>query len=98
MTGDVIKMDYGLMQEMSQIFQQGAQQLEETMREMQNIASTLEDGALLGKGGQAFTDAIQGTLCPAISRLNDKYNELSQDVAQAMRDMQQSDDITERMY
>jgi WXG100 family type VII secretion target len=95
---DIIKMDYGAMQEMAQIFQQGAQQLEETMREMQNVASTLEDGALLGQGGEAFSDAINGTLTQALNRLRDKYAELQQDILQAMRDMQDSDDMTERMY
>jgi len=98
MAGEVIKMNYPLMQEMAQIFQQGAQQLEQTNSEMQNVASTLEDGALLGDGGDAFSDAIRSVLAPAITRLTEKYTELQQDILKAMQDMQQSDNMTERMY
>lgn len=95
---DVIKMDYGLMQEMSQTFLQGSEQLDITMQEMQSIANALEDGALLGQGGAAFTDAIRNKLCPAIARLNDKFRELADDVNKAMADMQSSDTHTHRMF
>ena len=91
MAGDVIKMDYGLMQQMSQTFLQGVEQMENTMQEMQSIANDLEDGALLGRGGAAFTEAIRDKLCPAISRLTDKYQELAEDIAKAMDDMQSAD-------
>ena len=84
---DIIKMDYGLMEEMSQTFQQGVEQLENTMQEMQSIANALEDGALLGRGGAAFTDAIRGKLCPAIARMTDKFNELAGDIEKAMAEM-----------
>jgi WXG100 family type VII secretion target len=98
MSGDVIKMDYGLMQTMSQTFLQGVEQLENTMQEMQSVANTMEDGALLGRGGAAFVDAIRGKLCPAIARMTDKYKELSDDILKAMDDMQSADTSSERMY
>ena len=95
---DIIKMDYGMMDEMSQAFQRGAQQLQETMQEMQTIATALEDGALLGRGGAAFVEAIRGKLCPAINKLNNKFDELEKDILQAKQDMQEADVSTERMY
>jgi WXG100 family type VII secretion target len=88
---DEIKLVYATAEDMIRIFEQGVEQLENTMQEMQSIANTLEDGALLGRGGEAFTDAIRSKLCPAISRLNDKFQELAGDVQKAIDYMQQAD-------
>jgi WXG100 family type VII secretion target len=95
---DIIKMDYGMMEDMNRTFLQGVEQLQDTMQEMQSVANELEDGALLGRGGAAFTEAIRDKLCPAISRLTDKYNELAQDIMKAMDDMKSADTSSERMY
>ncbi len=95
---EIIKMDYGLMEDMSQTFKQGVEQLQDTNQVMQNIANELEDGALLGRGGVAFTEAIRGKLCPAIARLTEKFEELAGDIQKAMDDMQSADSTTERMY
>ena len=56
---DEIKLVYATAEDMIHAFQQGVEQLDNTMQEMQSIANTLEDGALLGRGGEAFTDAIE---------------------------------------
>ena len=93
-----IKMDYGLMEDMSRTFLQGVEQLQDTNQAMQSIANEMEDGALLGRGGVAFTEAIRGKLCPAITRLTDKFQELSEDINKAMEDMRSADSSTERMY
>lgn len=95
---DIIKMDYGLMEDMSQTFKQGVEQLQDTNQVMQNIANELEDGALLGRGGVAFTEAIRDKLCPAIARLTDKFEELAGDIQKAMEDMRSADTTSERMY
>ncbi len=95
---DIIKMDYDLMQQMSQTFLQGVEQLQDTNQEMQNVANTLEEGALLGRGGDAFTDAIRSQLCPAIARLTEKFQELSGDINVAMAAMQQADQSSESMF
>ena len=88
---DEIRVVYPDMEEMSRTFQQGAEQLQQTMQEMQAIASALEDGALLGLGGQAYVEAIRGRLCPAINKLADKFKELDGDVRAAMRYAMQAD-------
>lgn len=95
---EIIKMDYGLMEDMSRTFAHSVEQLQDTSQEMQKIANELEDGALLGRGGQAFTEAIRGKLCPAIARLTEKFEELAVDVQKAMDDMQSADSTSERMY
>lgn len=88
---DKIKLDYGLAEEMIKTFQQGHQQLNDTLKEMQNIANTLEQGALRGDGGQAFVEAIRGKLVPAIGRLADKFNEEAEDVQKAVEYMKEAD-------
>jgi WXG100 family type VII secretion target len=91
-------MDYGLMEDMNRTFLQGVEQLQDTMQAMQNVANELEDGALLGRGGVAFTEAIRGKLAPAVSRMTDKFQELAEDINKAMEDMKSADQSTERMY
>ncbi len=95
---DIIKMNYGQMEEMAQAFAQGAQQLESTISEMNNIAQMLENGGLIGEAGDAFTDALRSALIPAINRLMDKFTELQGDVLGAMQDMQQADQDSSRLY
>ncbi len=90
-----IKMEYARMEEMAKTFQQGAEQLKETMSQMQGIANTLQDGALLGQGGAAFVEAINSKLVPSINRLEGKFEELQQDILKAMKDMQQADKTSE---
>ena len=61
------------------------------MQEMQAIATALEDGALLGLGGEAFVEGIRSKLAPAINRLASKFTELDHDVRAAMRYAMQAD-------
>jgi len=93
-----IKMDYGLMEDMNRTFLQGVEQLQDTMQAMQNIANEMEDGALLGQGGAAFTEALRDKLSPAISRLIEKFEELAGDINKAMEDMRSADESSERMF
>ena len=95
---DVIKMDYGLMEEMSKTFDQGAAQLNDTLAEVRSLAEVLEDGALLGRSGDAFADAIKSQLCRAIARLEEKFKELSRDIQKAAQDMKREDAFSERQF
>lgn len=88
---DEIKLVYELADDMSATFDAGAEQLQDTMQEMQSIASTLEDGALLGLAGQAFVEAIRSRLCPSIGKLTEKFSELNGDVQAAKKAMQDAD-------
>lgn len=95
---DVIKLDYELADEMVATFLQSVEQLQDTMQEMQHIANMLEEGALLGRGGVAFTDALRTKLAPAISRLTDKYEELAEDVRIAKQRMIEADKKAASLY
>jgi WXG100 family type VII secretion target len=93
-----IKMDYPLIEEMGKVFQQGQQQLQETLKETQNIAGKLEGGALLGDAGATFSDAIRNKLGPAIQRLSAKFEELQGDLAVAEQAMHQADAQTKASF
>ncbi len=75
-----VRMNYSSMEKMEKEFNGAANQLDDTMREMQKIAQMMEDGSLQGVGGDAFRDAIQGKLVPVLNSLRDKMNELSGDI------------------
>jgi len=98
MATDKIKLNYDQADQMAKTFKQGAQQLQQTIQEMQNIAQTLEEGALLGRGGQAFVAAIRTNLCPSLKKLSDKYNELERDVHAAIKYMQQADQESKQQF
>src|SRR5258708_6755072 len=57
-----VKMNYNSMEAMEKAFHQASQQVQESMTEMEKVAKTLEDGALLGSAGDAFRDAIRSKL------------------------------------
>ena len=88
---DEIRLNYPMAEDMIKTFQQGHEQLQDVMQEMQSIANTLEEGALLGRGGNAFVDAIRSKLSPSMSKLTDKFKELEGDVQAAVNFMQSSD-------
>jgi WXG100 family type VII secretion target len=84
-------MDYPLVEEMGKTFNQGQQQLQETLKEAQNIAGTLENGALLGQAGSAFSDAIRNKLTPSIQRLSQQFEKLQVDLRIASAAMHQAE-------
>lgn len=95
---DIIKMDYGQMEEMAQAFAQGAQTLESTIAEVNQIAQMLDNGGLRGEAGEALSEACRNVLNPAIQRLQDKFLELQGDVMGALDDMRSADEDTTRLY
>lgn len=86
-----VQMDYEMMEEMNRCFRNGVAQLDDTARVMQNLAAMLEDGALLGKGGDAFSNALRTKMNPAIGRLRDKFEELAGDIYGALVDLRDGD-------
>jgi uncharacterized protein YukE len=83
---------------MIRTFKYGVEQLQDTSQEMQRIASTLEEGALLGRGGEAFTDGLRNRLVPSMSKLIDKFEELAGDVQAAINYMQEADTKSSGMF
>jgi WXG100 family type VII secretion target len=86
-----IQANYETLTEMSKIFRNGARQLGDTSKSMEDLAGKMEGGALLGAGGDLFANALRARLSPRIKKLQDKFNELAQDVAASEADMKQAD-------
>ncbi|MCB0167086.1 MAG: WXG100 family type VII secretion target [Anaerolineae bacterium] len=91
MAHEEIKLDYGKAEDMIKAFNAGEEQLKQTNAQMKKIAEQLQSGALLGKGGEAFKDAINGSLVPSITKLTDKFKEMAGDVQAAINFMQEAD-------
>jgi len=89
---DEIRLVIPTAEDMIKTLVQGVNVLQETSSKMEKVASTLEGGALLGQGGTAFTEAVRDSLIPAIGRIEEKYQELAQDVRKAIEDMQEADE------
>lgn len=91
MSYDEIKLDYGLAQQMARTFAQGVEELQDTMQELQVLASMMEEGALLGRAGTTYVDAIRSKLTPSLSKLIAKFQELEGDVKAAEQYMRDAD-------
>ncbi len=98
MATDVIKLEYAKAEEMIRTFQQGREQLQRSLQEMQGLATTIEEGALLGQGGDAFVEAIRTKLTQSITKLSEKFEELAGDVAQAVKYMQEADKTSKAQF
>lgn len=89
---EIIKMDYGAMEEMAQTFRDAASSLEDIMREMESVASSMEGGALLGRGGELWVSAVRERLVRVrLAKLADKMTELNQDIYGALVDLRDGD-------
>lgn len=98
MAADIIKMNYPMMEDMANTFQQSADQIEATIGEINNIVGMIDGGGLLGMAGDMYVEACSAMLVPALTKLQEKTLELKGDVIGAMEDMKGSDDQTTRMY
>jgi len=88
---DIIKMDYDAMEDMAAVFRQGAELLSQINKEAMAIANQMDDGALVGDGGAAFSAAIREKLCKGIGKLESKFTELNGDLVGAVKDMRDGD-------
>jgi hypothetical protein len=63
------------MREAIATMRRSAKELRDVIRQMQGVARNIENGALLGAGGEALQTAVQSTLCGSIDRLAQKLEE-----------------------
>ena len=75
-----VRMNYSSMEAMQKAFHQAHTQIEDTMREMEKIAKTMEDGALVGMAGDTFREAVRTKLMKRMKVLADKMKEMEGDV------------------
>lgn len=88
---DEIKLNYPMAEEMIKAFKEAGEQIQDTIKEVLAIAQSLEDGALRGRAGEVFVDGLRNQFVPALGRLNGKFDELADDVAQAVEYMKAAD-------
>jgi uncharacterized protein YukE len=79
-----VKMNYNSMEAMEKAFHQANQQVQESMGEMEKVAKSLEDGALLGSAGDAFKDAIRSKLEKRMKTIADQMATLEKDIHGAL--------------
>jgi uncharacterized protein YukE len=75
-----VKMNYQSMEQMATAFKNANSQVETSMNEMKKLAKMMEDGALVGMGGDAFRAAIEQKLLKRMRVLADKMAELQGDI------------------
>jgi WXG100 family type VII secretion target len=75
-----VRMNYGSMEQMAKSFHQAHEQLEQTIHEMDKVVKMMEGGALVGDGGQAFTEAINNKLKKRLAVLKAKMQEMEGDI------------------
>jgi len=79
-----VKMNYSSMESMEKAFHQAQSQVQDSINEMEKVAKSLEDGALLGSAGDAFKDAIRSKLIRRMKVIADKMGELEKDINGAL--------------
>jgi uncharacterized protein YukE len=79
-----VKMNYSSMENMEKAFHQANQQVTDAISEMEKVAKTLEDGALLGAAGDAFKDAIRSKLIKRMKSIADNMHTLEGDINGAL--------------
>ena len=79
-----VKMNYDSMERMAKAFHGAHQQVSDSMREMEKIAKSMEDGALQGDAGKAFVEAIRTKLMKRMQVIAEKLQELEKDIQGAV--------------
>jgi uncharacterized protein YukE len=80
-----VRMNYETMESMASMFGANVTMFDQMKKDMQKIVQMLEGGALIGKGGSAFADAIQSQLIPSMEIMRDKLKEMQGDIKAAIR-------------
>jgi uncharacterized protein YukE len=87
---DKIRANYPAMEDMAKHCQMVAQQLQQTAALANKIAAQMQNGAMVGKPGDAYVQAL-GQLQARTMKLSGKFIEVANDIKQAMSDMQAAD-------
>lgn len=91
MAQDVIKLNYPAMREMAAHCRKVSQRLQETAKLGQTIAQQMQNGALIGDAGEAFSGGLQQVYVPNVNKLVLKFNEVAADIEKAISEMQAED-------
>ncbi len=88
---DKIRLNYPQMEEMAQHLKSVQTRLMLTTRLARSAAQEMQGGALVGDAGEAFANALNTAFVPAVTKLSQKFGEVSDDIKKAISDMQAAD-------
>jgi len=87
---DKIRVNYPALEDMAKHCQMVAQHLQQTAALANKIGAQMQNGALVGRPGDVFVQAL-GQLQNRTMKLSGKFIEVSNDIKQAVSDMQAAD-------
>lgn len=87
---DVIKTNYQALEDMARQCDTVSQRLAQTASLAQKISGQMQNGALIGKHGEVYTQAL-GIFFTKVMKLSEKYREEAKDIRAAAQDMQRAD-------
>ncbi len=87
---DQIRVNYPALEDMANHCQMVSDRLQQTASKAQQIAGQMQNGAMLGKPGEVYVQALN-ILFIRVMKLSGKFSEEANDIKQAMADMQQAD-------
>jgi len=87
---DIIRTNYQALEDMAKQCDTVAQRLAQSAGLAQKIAGQMQNGALIGKHGDVYTQAL-GMFFSKVMKLSEKYREVAKDVRAAAQDMQRAD-------
>lgn len=87
---DQIRTNYQALDDMAKQCDSVANRLAQTAAVAQKIVGQMQNGALIGKHGDVYTQAL-GMFFTKVMRLSDKYREVANDIRNASSDMQRAD-------
>lgn len=88
---DKIRLNYPQMEEMAQHLKMVQQRLMQTTQLARKSAQEMQGGAMVGDAGEAFANALNTAFVPAVTKLSQKFGEVSDDIKKAIQDMQSAD-------
>lgn len=86
-----VKLDYESAQRMAAGLKEGAIRLNDMRAIMLKIADMLDDGALVNQQGERWSNALRSTVSAAITRGEERLQEVSDDVLKAIAELSNTD-------
>jgi WXG100 family type VII secretion target len=87
---DVIRTNYQALDDMAKHCDAVSNRLAQTAGIAQQMVGQMQNGALVGKHGDVFTQAL-GMFFSKVMKLSEKYREVANDIRSAAQDMQRAD-------
>ena len=89
-----MRFNFPVMREMKRACENTAAQIDDSVGKMKEIAQSMENGALLGKGGDRARESFRNTLVPKMQMLSAKLREQASDIQKSIEEGQriQGDD------